>query len=420
MIYLKRLVVFCLFVGQATFATAAELPTTKPERVGMSSERLIRIDQAMMRHIEAGHIQGAVAAVARRGKVVHFKSYGMLDEENQIPMPRDSMHIMMSSTKPVLGVAAMMMVEEGLIRTGDPISMYLPEFKKMNVAVLKEPADEDISPRWVGKKDKIPEHRLVPAEREITIHHLLTHTSGLASGGLGSAKIPRKVKRGTLAEYVTKLAQFPLDFQPGSRWAYSGTTALDVVARIIEIVSGQSYDEFLQERIFDRLDMRDTHYNVPDNKFKRRVAIRGSNMDNFRTHTDYFSASFGLVSTARDYLRFEQMLVNGGTLMGTRLLGPRTVKMMSSNQVGSLFGGGKGAKSKGPVKSGFGYTVAVILDPIAADSRRSAGSFGWGGAFGTVSWSDPVEELTAVLMLQQPHRQTQVDFENAIRQAIID
>ena len=217
MIYLKRLVVFCLFVGQATFTAAAELPTTKPERVGMSSERLLRIDQAMMRHIEAGHIQGAVTAVARRGKVVHFKSYGMLDEKNQIPMPRDSMHIMMSSTKPVLGVAAMIMVEEGLIRPSDPISMYLPEFKNMNVAVLKEPADEDISPKWVGKKDKIPGHRLVPAEREITIHHLLTHTSGLASGGLGSANIPRKVKRGTLAEYVPKLAQFPLDFQPGSR-----------------------------------------------------------------------------------------------------------------------------------------------------------------------------------------------------------
>jgi len=185
-------------------------------------------------------------------------------------------------------------------------------------------------------------------------------------------------------------------------------------------VTGQSYDEFLQERIFDPLDMRDTHYNVPDNKFKHRVVVRGNNMDNFRKHTDYFSASFGLVSTARDYLRFEQMLVNGGTLRGTRLLGPRTVKMMSSNQVGSLFGGGKGANSEGPVKSGFGYTVSVLLDPIAANSRRSAGSFGWGGAFGTVSWSDPAEELTAVLMLQQPHRQTQVDFENAIRQAIID
>lgn len=150
-------------------------------------------------------------------------------------------------------------------------------------------------------------------------------------------------------------------------------------------MSGQPYDEFLHERIFVPLDMRDTHYNVPDSKFKRRVVVRGSNMDNFRKDTEYFSASYGLVSTARDYLRFEQMLVNGGTLMGTRLLGPRTVKMMSSNKVGSLFGSGKGANSEGPVKSGFGYTVSVLLDPIAADSRRSTGAFGWGGAFGTVS-----------------------------------
>ena len=150
-------------------------------------------------------------------------------------------------------------------------------------------------------------------------------------------------------------------------------------------MSGQPYDEFLHERIFVPLDMRDTHYNVPDSKFKRRVVVRGSNMDNFRKDTEYFSASYGLVSTARDYLRFEQMLVNGGTLMGTRLLGPRTVKMMSSNKVGSLFGSGKGANSEGPVKSGFGYTVSVLLDPIAADARRSTGAFGWGGAFGTVS-----------------------------------
>ncbi|MDA1299688.1 MAG: serine hydrolase [Proteobacteria bacterium] len=161
-------------------ALAGELPTVKPERVGMSSERLKRIDEVMARHIEAGHIQGAVTAVARRGKVVHFKAHGFLDEASQIPMPTDAMFIMMSSTKPVLGVAAMMMIEEGLIRPHDPVSMYIPEFKEMQVAVLKEPADEDISPRRVNRREGVPEHRLVAAEREITIHHLLTHTSGLS------------------------------------------------------------------------------------------------------------------------------------------------------------------------------------------------------------------------------------------------
>jgi CubicO group peptidase (beta-lactamase class C family) len=149
------------------------------------------------------------------------------------------------------------------------------------------------------------------------------------------------------------------------------------------------------------------------------VVIRDRKMDRFRNHTTYFSGSIGLVSTARDYLRFEQMLVNGGELMGTRLLGPRTVRMMSSNQVGPFYRR-KGADGEGPVTSGMGYTVSVTLDPIATDTRRSAGAFGWGGAFGTKPWSDPAEELTAVLMMQQPHSTTQADFENAIQQAIID
>ncbi len=417
MTYLNRLTLLCVLVLQAAFAVAAELPTAKPEDVGMSAERLKRIDQAMMRHIEAGDIQGAVTAVARRGQLVHFKSYGLLDEENQVPMPENALHIMMSSTKPVLGVAAMMMIEEGLIRPNDPVSMYLPEFKEMQVAVLKEPADEDISPVRVNRRD-VPEHRLVPAEREITIHHLLTHTSGLASGGLGSAIAPR-TGRDNLAGYIPQLAQVALDFQPGSRWAYSAATGLDVVARIVEMVSGQPYDEFLQTRIFGPLDMKDTHYNVPAGKDARRVIITNRDMDRFRVHTDYFSASYGLVSTARDYLRFEQMLVNGGQLMGTRLLSPRTVRMMSNNQVGSLFRGARGG-GEGPITSGFGYTVAVTIDPIATSTRRSPGAFGWGGAFGTRSWSDPEEELTAVLMIQQPHRQTQADFENAVQQAIIE
>ncbi len=398
-------------------ALAAELPTTKPERVGMSSERLKQIDAVMLRHIQAGHIQGAVTAVARRGKVVHFKAHGMLDEDKMVPMPTDAMFIMMSSTKPVLGVAAMMMIEEGLMRPRDPVSMYIPEFKEMQVAVLKEPADEDVSPRRVSRRDGVPEHRLVPAEREITIHDLLTHTSGLASGGLGAAIAPR-IERDTLANYVPRLAGMALDFQPGSRWSYSAATALDVAARIIEIVSGQPFDEFVRTRIFEPLGMKDTHYNVPVDKDQRRVVIRGRDMDRYLGHTDYFSGSYGLVSTARDYLRFEQMLVNGGELMGTRLLGPRTVRMMSSNQVGNLYRSQD--DDSGAPASGFGYTVSVALDPIATDTRRSAGAFGWGGAFGTRSWSDPVEELTAVLMLQQPHRQTQNDFDNAVQQAIIE
>ena len=400
----------------AIVVCGGEIPVAEAESVGMSTERLQRIDTAMQRHIDAGDIQGAVTAVARRGKVVHFKAHGLMDVEAKRPMSQDAIFIMMSSTKPILGVAAMMMIEEGLIRPSDPVQKYIPELADMQVAVLADPADEDISPFRVDRRN-LPAHRLVPAQTPITIHHLLTHTSGLASSGLGTAVSGRgRTERGALGSYIPLLGEAALDFQPGSRWAYSGGTGLDVVARIIEIVSGVPYDKFVQTRIFDPLGMSDTHYNVPPSKGSRRVVIQGRDISRWGGETTYFSGSYGLSSTTKDYLHFEQMLANGGELFGRRLLSPRSVAMMASNQVGDLFRGfsqrGKGM--------GFGYTVSVVLDPIAADSRRSAGAFGWGGAFGTRSWTDPAEELTGVIMLQQPYGPAQYDFENAVRQAIID
>ena len=394
----------------------AEMPVAEAASVGMSAERLQRIDTAMQRHIDAGKIQGAVTALARRGKVVHFNAHGLMDVEAERPMSRDAIFIMMSSTKAVLGVAAMMMIEEGRIRPSDPVGKYIPELADMQVAVLKDPADEDISPWRVDRRNP-PAHRLVPANAPITIHHLLTHTSGLMSGGLGAAVSGRgKEARGTLARYIPTLAEVPLDFQPGSRRAYSGTTGLDVVARIIEIVSGVPFNEFVQTRIFDPLDMRDTHYDLPPSKASRRVAIEGQDMSGWFGNTTYFSGSVGLSSTARDYLHFQQMLLNGGELFGRRLLGPRTVTMMTSNHVGHLSVAGR----KGGRGRGAGYAVGVILDPIAADSRRGAGAFGSGGAFGTISWSDPAEDIAGVIMLQQPYGPAIYDFENAVRQAIID
>ena len=262
-----------LWAISAIAVCGGEIPVAEAESVGMSTERLQRIDSAMQRHIDAGGIQGAVTAVARRGKVVHFKAHGLMDVEAKRPMSRDAIFVMMSSTKPILGVAAMMMIEEGLIRPSDPVEKYIPELADMQVAVLKDPADEDISPLRVDR-GKPPAHRLVAAQQPITIKHLLTHTSGLASGGLGTAVSGRgKAERGTLASYIPTLGEVALDFQPGSRWAYSGGTGLDVVARIIEIVSGTPYDEFVQTRIFDPLEMTDTHYNVPPSEESRRVVI---------------------------------------------------------------------------------------------------------------------------------------------------
>ena len=405
-----------LWAFSAIAVYGGEIPVAEAEAVGMSTERLKRIDTAMQRHIDAGDIQGAVTVVARRGKVVHFKAHGLMDVDAERPMAQDAIFIMMSSTKPVLGVATMMMIEEGLIRPNDPVSKYIPEFADMQVAVLADPADEDISPFPADlDRENLPAYRLVPTEMPITIQHLLTHTSGLASGGLGAA-VTESAERTTLASYIPTLGTMALDFQPGSRWSYSGGTGLDVVGRIIEIVSGTPYDEFVQTRIFDPLEMTDTHYNLPPPKASRRVVIHGRDLSRWLGETTYFSGSYGLSSTAKDYLHFEQMLVSGGELFGRRLLSPRSVAMMGSNHLGDLYRGFT-QTAKG---QGFGYTVSVVLDPIAADSRRSAGAFGWGGAFGTRSWTDRAEELTGVIMLQQPYGPAQYDFENAVRQAIID
>ena len=395
-----------------------EIPAASPEEVGMSSERLLEIDALIERHIDAGKIQGAVTAVARRGKVVHFEAHGLMDVERGRPMEKDSIFRMASSSKPVLGVAAMMMIEEGLFDPTDEVEKYIPEFEDMQVAVLREPADEDISPQFVWEGD-VPEHRLVAARRPITIHDLLTHTSGLGSNGLGAAVagLPARGPEDTLATSVPLYAAMPLDFQPGTRWSYSPGVGHDVVARIIEIVSGQPYDEFVRERIFEPLGMTDTHFFPPPEKESRRVVIHGldAKAKGWDKPSRYVSASGGLSSTAGDYLRFEQMLANGGALFGKRLLSPESIAAMTSNQAGELYG--SGSKQPG---STFGYTVSVVLDPVAAGSARGKGAFGWGGAFGTVSWTDPAEEITAVLMVQQATKEVGSDFEKAIRNAILD
>ena len=404
---------------------AEEIPVASPEEVGMSSARLRAIDAVMRRHVDSGEIQGAVAAVARRGRVVHFEAYGLMDVGRGRAMRKDAIFRMASSSKPVLAVAAMMLIEEGLLHPDDEVAAYLPEFGEMRVAVLKEPADRDVSPWFVaagkgkGAKGEVPEHRLVPARRAITIHDLLTHTSGIDSSGLGSAVSawPEAGPEATLASHVPQFAGLLLDFQPGTRWGYSPRVGHDVVARIIEIASGLPYDEFVRTRIFAPLGMTDTHFFLSPEKEPRRVVIHGldAKAKGWGQPSRYVSASGGLSSTARDYLRFEQMLANGGTLFGKRLLSAESVAAMSSNQVGGLYQvNGKQAGR------GFGYGVAVVLDPATANSARGKGAFGWGGAFGTTTWTDPEHEITAVLMVQQASARVLHDFEHAIRAAIVD
>lgn len=383
----------------------------------MSSTQLQQINKLLQQYIDRGEIQGAVTAVARRGKVVHFAAYGLSDVENKRLMESDSMFRMASSSKPVLGVAAMIAIEEGLIAPTDPIAKYLPEFADMQVAVLAEYKDKDVSPEWVW--NDVPEHRLVPAVRSITIHDLLTHTSGLASGGLGNAVAGHQqpAPDETLADMVPRYAEMALDFQPGTRWAYSAYIGVDVVARVLEVVAGDPYEEFLRKRIFEPLGMTDTYFFVPPEKKSRLVVIDGLDMKakGWDVPSRYASASGGLSSTAADFLRFEQMLCHRGELSGTRIISPESVATMTSNQVGAMFS--ENGKMEG---SGFGYTVAIMLDPKAANSHRSIGAFGWGGAHGTMTWTDPALEVSGVLMVQQPTKDLADDFEKAIREAIVE
>ncbi len=408
---------FAALLALPAAATADEspgLPTAIPELVGMSKERLHRVNDAVQRYIDEGKLAGAVTRGARKGHVVHFEAQGLMDIESKKPMRKDTLFRMASTTKPVTAVAVLMLMEEGKLRLNDPVSRFIPEFKTMKVAVPKA-GSQDID--------------LVPAEREITLHDLLTHTSGLGSGGAG-AKAMMKVMQGgkptdTLADAIPRWAAVPLDFQPGTQWRYSGGAAFDILGRVVEIASGLTFDQFLRQRLFEPLGMKDTFFAVPDDRRERLATIyRGTPkgleklpLPTFFNRPNYFSGAGGLTSTAADFARFAQMLLGGGQLNGRRLLGPRTVELMGSNHVGTLFSGQLGRPQKG---IGFGFGVEVVQDAVQAGWQRSNGSFGWDGAFGTIFWVDPKEKMIAVLMIQKPGRDIYRDFETAIRQAIIE
>jgi CubicO group peptidase (beta-lactamase class C family) len=411
---------FLLAILGLTPAAAAEpdaktnLPAATPEQVGMSSERLSRLNAALQRHIDAHQLAGAVTLIARKGKVVHFQTHGWADLESKRPMSRDTLFRMASTTKPVTAVAILMLLEEGKLRLTDPVSRFIPQFKDTKVAVAKTGSEEI---------------ELVPANRPITIRDLLTHTSGLGSGGAGSREAAKRRQSrkptDTLADVIPRLGAMPVDFQPGTKWAYSGGAGFDVLARIVEIASGQTFDQFLQQRLFEPLGMRDTFFVVPDDRRSRLATVyRGSakglekmTTPNSLAGTAYFSGAGGLTSSTEDFARFAQMLVNGGQLNGSRVLSPRTVRLLGSNHVGTLFGGQLGRPRAG---LGFGLGVEVVQDAITAGWQRSNGSYGWDGAFGTIFEVDPRERMIAVLMMQRYSQEIYRDFENAVRQSIID
>jgi CubicO group peptidase (beta-lactamase class C family) len=323
-------------------------------------------------------------------------------------------------------VAILMLMEEGKLRLTDPVSRFIPEFKNPKVAMLK-PAAGPTPPGAQGQRPPEPEIYTVPAERELTIRDLMTHTNGLETGGPGSREGGRISPRNTssnLAAYVPTLGAVPLDFQPGTKWQYSALAGIETLGRIVEITSGMTFDQFLQKRIFEPLGMKDTAFFPTDDRTARVVTLyerKPSGLSRIETPpwlatTTLFSGGGGLWSTPEDYMQFAQMLVNGGQLNGKRLLSPLTVDLMASNHVGDLYSG-VAQRLKG---MGFGLTVEVVMDNVSANRRESNGSFGWDGAFGTHFWVDRKEQLVGLLMVQESNGQLMRDFENAVMQAIVE
>jgi len=412
---IPTLVVLLALIGLPL--TAASIPTAKPEDVGLSSERLQRVHQMIQRHIDAGDISGAVTLVARKGRVAHLEAHGLMDIESKKPMAKDTIFRLASMSKVVTGTAIMMLVEEGKIRLTDPVSKFIPEFRGQKVAVAL-PAGRGGAPAAAGAA---PQFYTVPAERESTIRDLLSHVSGLGSGPMSNSDLARVARRDNenLAAYIPRLGTTALEFQPGSRWAYSPGAGFETLGRIVEIASGQSFDQFLRQRIFDPLGMKDIFFYADSDHQPRQVTLYQRNAGGLQKQPTnpgsqvYFSGAGGLLSTAEDYLPLGQMLVNGGQLNGKRLLGPRTVEMMSSVHVPDTLPG----RQRG---EGFGLSVRVISDHVARAAAVSTGSFGWDGAFGTHLWIDPKEQIVGILMIQTANQEVGRDFEQAVMQAVIE
>jgi CubicO group peptidase (beta-lactamase class C family) len=405
-------------------ATMASIPlsaavTVKAETQGFSEERLHRIHDTMQRYIDNHQISGAVTLVARKAHFVHLEAHGLMDIETKKPMATDSIFRIWSMTKPVAGVAILMLMEEGKIRLNDPVSTFIPEFKNMKVAIAQE-----TKPPAPGQPPAAPQFYLIPATREITIQDLLTHVSGLGSGQASGAEMQRIMRTDeSIATYIPKFAATPLDFQPGSRWTYSPLMAFDTLGRVVEVVSGQTFDQFLSQRLFQPLGMKETFFHPAEQRWPRVVTayVRGSgpmqktqNPNRFAS-TVYFSGGGGLMSTAEDYAQFAMMLAERGQLNGKRILSPKTVDLMGSVFVPDTLPG------RAPGR-GYGLSVQVVNDPVAAGFRVSPGSFGWDGAYGTHFWVDPKEKLVGIMMIQtsNPNRQLDRDFENAVMQAIVE
>ncbi len=374
-----------------------------PAELGFDATRLARLRPWMQRHVDAGRLPGTQLIIARRGRVVLHECAGRMDVEGGRPWARDTLARIYSMTKPVTSVAFLMLYEDGLCRLDDPLDLWLPEFA--GVRVLR-PGAERIDDA-------------APAAVRPTLHHLLTHTSGMTygfnAGVIAAAMLERRIDFGAprreLAETIARLAELPLGFEPGSRWNYGVST--DVLGRVVEVIAGQPLDRFFAERIFGPLGMADTVFGVPAASAERLascysrtegdgMALADAGRASRLLNVTQFSGGGGLVSTAEDYLRFAEMLRGRGALGQVRLLSPKTVEVMTSNALpGDIASMGQPVFSETPFDGvGFGLGVSVTLDPARAKTLGSRGDFGWGGMASTVFWVDPVLDLSVVFLTQ--------------------
>ena len=387
-----------------SFVCAAPLPEASPESVGMSSERLKRLDATFQKIIDDKELPGVTLTIARKGKLVYQKSFGFQDREKSTSMSNDSIFRIYSMTKPVASVAAMILVEEGKLQLAEPISKYIPEFKEMKVGIDTVDANGAVT------------FATVPAKRQITVQDLLRHTSGLTYGAPLNDKttVQKMYKEAgvglaspTLIEFVKAIAKLPLAYEPGTTYEYSHST--DVLGRVIEVASGKNLDEFVRERILVPLKMNDTGFILPAEKLSRmaepqpdrQTGARQVLLD-FSKPTGFLAGGHGLVSTAGDYTRFCQMMLNGGELEGARILGPRMVAYMASNHVGPNIG--VGTVWNPGEGYGFGLGFAVRKEFGLAQWPGSVGDYYWGGYAGTYFWMDPKEQLTVTYMSQEINR----------------
>ncbi len=388
-----------LFLLLNAHLAAQTIPAADPAQLGLAKDRLARIAPHMNRQIEAKRMSGAVGLVLRNGKAAYFDQWGYMDRDSKAPMRKDSIFRMYSMTKAVAGVAVMMLMEEGRFFLNEPVSKYLPEFAKPRVAVID-------NGRVVSTE---------PAEREITIRDLLRHTSGVVdySGPADQDGKPYLQKANLnqpdidLAEVVRRIARIPLIHQPGTTFHYG--YSIDVLGRLVEVVSGKPFDEFLEERIFKPLGMVDTAFYVPESKWNRFVTVDvplpdgtvkrapDASQQAYKKKPAAAMGGQGMVSTAMDYGRFCQMLLNGGALDGKRILGRKSVELMSTDHLGNL------ARAAGiatlPPGIGFGLTFAVMQEPGRIGQLASPGEYYWSGAAGTHFWIDPKEKLVTIFMV---------------------